>query len=188
MDSIKFFEENKKKIKATTDYIAAGDKTRTPQQIFEEHEIEYKNKVGSGHREVIKINGQEFQISEWINDIRHQGYETFKIIAVTEKGHGDLLVINGNQFSSGPIDLDDIESRIDRIAASYNSIGLYIIHNHPYTYRASISGSDGTTLEAIVNETIRLTQKYHLFGLKCSVDLVDFAVVTDFDYWCVKQA
>ena len=68
-------------------------------------------------------------------------------------------------------------------------INLFIIHNHPFIYKASPSEADANTLKAIFEETCSI-EKIILFitGIKTNINIVDFSIATVFDYWSFKQS
>lgn len=95
----------------------------------------------------------------------------------------------GTQFSSYGINLDVIDSyALNFIKTNHVSeMLLYIVHNHPFIYKASPSVADLQTLEAILKETDIIEVKAALFGMSCKVSIIDYAIATEFDYWCIKQ-
>jgi len=69
-----------------------------------------------------------------------------------------------------------------------NNIGLYVVHNHPFIYKASPSEADLQTCEAIFKDFERIEMNAIQLRMKLQLTLIDFAIVTEFDYWSVKQA
>lgn len=188
MEAKTYFEVNKEKIRKTAEFLCRDDVTKTDEK-FEELKNQYLNEEGTNHKEVIVVNEHELNINQWLEEIRHNEIEHFKIIAITDKGNGILYETTGTQFSSYGNNLDVIDSyALNFIKTNHVSeMLLYIVHNHPFIYKASPSVADLQTLEAILKETDIIEAKAALFGMSCKVSIIDYAIATEFDYWCIKQ-
>lgn len=188
MDSKEFFETNKEKIRATAEFLCAPVSTKDVDSKFEEIKQQYLNCDGTNHKQVIKINDSELDITEWLDSIRHEVIENFVVIAVTERGSSIIYKVQGNQFCS-TIDLNDIDKAIvPLVVKGVKNIGLFVVHNHPFIYKASPSCEDLKTLEMLIKEFNKIEQEAGLINKRCQITLIDFAIVTDYDYWSVKQS
>ena len=190
MDENEYFEANKDKIRATAEFLCKNDPSRTVDDKFEELKSQYHNRDGSHHSETIGINGTPQNINTWLQKIRHEAIENFLIIAVHEHGSKIIYKIVGNQFTCGVIDLNKIDEAIVKfiIFNGIISMGLYVIHNHPFIYKASPSNADLKTLEAIYNEIQNIVNECGKMRVVCQIELIDYAIVTKFDYWSSKQS
>lgn len=190
MDSKDYFEVNKEKIHATAEFLCSKDLSKNVDEQFEELKQQYFNSDGAKHKEVIKINDSELDIKAWLDIIRHKENEQFVIIAVFNKQSNIIFDKAGDQFSSPGINLDDIDAKIVALITfkGARSVGIYIMHNHPFIYRASPSKADLHTLETILKELVSIENAVKSIGINCQIALIDFAIVTEYDYWSVKQA
>ena len=138
MEAKTYFEVNKEKIRKTAEFLCRDDVTKTDEK-FEELKNQYLNEEGTNHKEVIVVNEHELNINQWLEEIRHNEIEHFKIIAITDKGNGILYETTGTQFSSYGNNLDVIDSyALNFIKTNHVSeMLLYIVHNHPFIYKAS---------------------------------------------------
>ncbi len=188
MDSKEFFETNKEKIRATAEFLCAHGSTKDADGKFEEIKQQYFNCEGTNHKQVIKINDSELDITAWLDSIRHEEIENFVVIAVMECGHGVIYKSNGNQFGS-MMDLNDLDKAIvPLVVKGAKNIGLYVVHNHPFIYNASPSCEDLKTCEILITEFNRIEHEAGLINKRCQITLIDFAIVTDYDYWSIKQS
>lgn len=193
MDSKDFFEANREKIHATAEFLCGKDLSKNVDKKFEELKQQYFNCEDTGHNEVIKINDSELDIRTWLDIIRHKENEHFVFIAVINKQLQIIFDKAGDQFSCPEINLDDIDAKIIDFITRRGaiSVGIYIMHNHPYhpfIYRASPSKSDLHTCEAILKELANIETAVKSIGINCQISFIDFAIVTEYDYWSVKQA
>ena len=188
MDSKGFFEINKEKIHKTAEFLCAYGSSKDIDSKFEEIKQQYLNCEGTNHKEVIKINDSELEIAAWLDSIRHEEIENFVVIAVMECGYGVIYKANGNQYGS-VMDLNDIDKAIvPLVVKGAKNIGLYVVHNHPFIYKASPSFEDLKTFEILITEFNRIEHEAGLINKRCQITLIDFAIVTDYDYWSIKQA
>lgn len=190
MDSKDFFEANKEKIRAIAEFLCSKDLLKNVDEKFEKLKQQYFNSDGTNHKEVIKINDSELAIKTWVDIIRHKENEHFVIIALFDEQTQIIFDKEGDQFSSPEINLGDIDAKIINLIISRRaaSVGIYIMHNHPFIYRASPSQADLLTLEAIFKELDNIENSVKSIGINCQITLIDFAIVTEYDYWSVKQA
>lgn len=190
MDSKDFFEANKEKIRATAEFLCSKDFSKNVDEQFEELKQQYIKSDGTNHKEVIKINDSELDIRTWLDIIRHKENEHFVFIAVINKQLQIIFDKAGDQFSCPEINLDDIDAKIIDFITRRGaiSVGIYIMHNHPFIYRASPSKSDLHTCEAILKELANIETAVKSIGINCQISFIDFAIVTEYDYWSVKQA
>ena len=68
------------------------------------------------------------------------------------------------------------------------AIGIYVMHNHPYVYKASPSLADIETARVIVEALNNIMTCTREQGINCNVGLLDFGIVTEYDYWSMKQS
>lgn len=151
MDSKEYFENNKEKILETAKFLCRKDPSKTIEEQFEILKQQYINDDGTKHLET--INGS-CDISIWLDTIRHEERENFVIIAVYNKKCKPIFKQTGDQFSSKNIDMMDIDRQIVPLITieGASDIGIYVMHNHPYIYKASPSPADLETAVAIINE------------------------------------
>ena len=187
MDSKEYFENNKEKILETAKFLCRKDPSKTIEEQFEILKQQYINDDGAKHAET--INGL-CDISIWLNTIRYEKRENFVIIAVCEVQSKEIFKQIGDQFSSQNIDMMDIDKQIVSLIMGKcaRSIGIYVMHNHPYIYKASPSLADIETADAIVKELNNIMTCTRELGINCNVELLDFGIVTEYDYWSIKQS
>lgn len=187
MDSKEFFKVHEEKIKATAEFLCSKDPSKNINEQFKNLKQQYFNQDGNCHSET--INGT-VNISSWLETIRHQEIENFIMIAVYNGKPYIIFKITGDQFSSPDIQMVDIDTKIVQLLNSgcARSIGIYVMHNHPFIYKASPSYQDLITCEAISNELDNIVAKAGEMGIKCQIGLIDFGIVTEYDYWSVMQS
>ena len=187
MDSKEYFENNKEKILETAKFLCRKDPSKTIEEQFEILKQQYINDDGTKHLET--INGS-CDISIWLDTIRHEERENFVIIAVYNKKCKPIFKQTGDQFSSKNIDMMDIDSQIVPLITieGASDIGIYVMHNHPYIYKASPSPADLETAVAIINELDNIITCIRKAGINCNLKLLDFGIVTEYDYWSIKQS
>jgi DNA repair protein RadC len=186
MDSKEYFENNKENILETAKFLRSKEPSRTVEEQFEILKQQYINCDGTKHEET--ING--YDISAWLDIIRHKKTENFVIIAVYKKQCQVIFEQTGDQFSSQNIDMMNIDKQIVRLITfeCAMSIGIYVMHNHPYIYKALPSTADLETAAAILNELNNIMTCTREHGINCNVELLDFGIVTEYDYWSIKQS
>ncbi len=190
MNPKEYFEANKDKIRETAEFLCAQETSNNIDEKFIELKNQYYNEDGTKHCATININGRNLDISVWLNEIRHEEIEHFKIIAITDKGNGVLFETKGTQTSSYLINLDVVDLHVvDFIKKnSITNMGLFVLHNHPFIYRATPSAADLKTLEALVKDTDVMECKAKICGMNCKISIIDFSIVTEFDYWSFMQS
>ena len=190
MDSKEFFETNKEKIHATAEFLCTKNSSKNIEEQFDELKQQYLNGEGTNHKEVIKINDYELDIKAWLDTIRHKEIENFVIIAMYNEKSQIIFSKTGDQFSSPEMELNDIDAKIVELLTfgGARSVGVYVMHNHPFIYRASPSKADCIALEAIYNELVNIENTVKSLCRNCQIALIDFAIVTEFDYWSFKQS
>lgn len=189
MDSIDYFEKNKDKIFKTAEFLCKKDSSCTVEDKFEELKSQYYNEDGSHHNETIMINNSSLNIKSWLDSIRHEPVENFLIIAIYNNTSSIIYKVVGDQFSSHNINLDEIDKIIVNMLTlkGIKSMGIYIVHNHPFIYKATPSPSDCETINGIYGELNNIEINANAIGIKCQIKLIDFSIVTEFDYWSMKQ-
>ena len=187
MDSKEYFENNKEKILETAKFLCSKEPSKTIEEQFEILKQQYINNDGTKHLET--INGS-CDISTWLDTIRHEERENFVIIAVYKGQCKVIFKQIGDQFSSHNINMNDIDRQIVPLITieGAGSIGIYVMHNHPYVYKASPSLADLETAAAIDNELNNIIICTRERGINCNVGLLDFGIVTEYDYWSIKQS
>lgn len=147
------------------------------------------NGEGTNHKEIIKINDSEIDIKALLDTIRHLEIENFVIIAMFNEKSQTIFSKTGDQFSSPEMDLIDIYKKlVPLIVGGVKNIGLYVVHNHPFIYKASPSYADLKTLEILVETFNMVEREAKSINKSCQITLIDFAIVTEFDYWSCKQS
>ena len=187
MDSKEYFENNKEKILETAKFLCSKDPSKTIEEQFEILKQQYINCDGTKHSET--INGS-CDIRSWLDTIRQEERENFVIIAVYEGQCKEIFKQTGDQFSSHNISMNDIDSRIVPLITFgvASDIGVYVMHNHPYVYKASPSLADLETAVAIHNELNNIMSNTKDFKINCNLELLDFGIVTEYDYWSIRQS
>ncbi len=150
-----------------------------------------KNKWHTRHNGVTTFGYKCYsQLNNGADTIRHKEIENFVIIAMYNEKSQIIFSKTGDQFSSPEMDLNDIDAKIVELLTfgGARSVGVYVMHNHPFIYRASPSKADCLALEAIYNELVNIENTVKSIGRNCQITLIDFAIVTEFDYWSVRQA
>lgn len=190
MDSKEYFETYKDKIKETAEFLCSKDPSKNLEDEFEKLKQQYLNCDGTCHSKIAKINDVESNIGDiWVEDIRHEEIENFVIYGIGPNGYSVIYKTQGDQFSSPAMDLDDIDKVIVKAFSLISrNLGVFIVHNHPYIYKATPSTADLNTLAMLKIEFDRIVQNANSMGMKCDITIVDFAIVTEFDYWSFKQA
>lgn len=187
MDSKEYFENNKEKILETAKFLCSKESSKDIDEQFEILKQQYINCDGTKHSET--INGS-CDIGSWLNTIRHEERENFVIIAVYNKKCKLIFKQTGDQFSSHNINMNDIDRQIVPLITieGASDIGIYVMHNHPYIYKASPSTADLETVVAIYNELNNIMTNTRGFKTNCNLELLDFGIVTEYDYWSMKQS
>jgi hypothetical protein len=187
MDAKQYFEEHKDKIRETAEFLCKDDVYKVDEK-FEELKNQYINEDGTHHSETITINNQSLDIVNWLNRIRHEAVENFVIIALGGSQPAIIYQSTGDQFSNYNLTDEGIRNAIGQLVLKgISNIGLYIYHNHPFIYRASPSPADFDTLDAIYVAINEIENNAKEIQIDCHITLIDFSIVTDFDYWSVKQ-
>lgn len=189
MHSIEYFEKHKLKILETAKFLCEKDSSCSVDNKFEELKLQYYNNEGSHHSETIKTNDLELNINELLENIRHDTAENFVVCAFYNNSLHPIYKNVGNQFSNNNINLNDIDKAIVNLLIfnGIKSIGIYVLHNHPFIYKASPSEADLKTLEVIIEEINNIEKEARAIGKECQICLVDFSIVTEFDYWSTMQ-
>ena len=187
MDSKEYFENNKEKILETAKFLCSKDPSKNIDEQFKNLKQEYINCDGTKHLET--INGS-CDIGSWLDTIRHEKIENFVVFAVYEGQCKEIFKQTGDQFSSHNIDMNNIYRRILPLITieGASDIGIYVMHNHPYIYKASPSTADLETAVAIINELDNIMTCIRKAGINCNLKLLDFGIVTEYDYWSMKQS
>lgn len=189
MSKLNYYFENEEKIKATARYLCEKDPSIKFEDKIAELKNQYENEDGAHHKEEMTINGQAIPIDKWLEMIRHEPVEHFMVFAICN-GQSRLIhhQSENDQFSIGNIDMANIDVPLVNMSLFARAVGIYVVHNHPYIYKASPSPADLLTLEAIVDEADIITREAKAIGKNCTVFLIDFAIVTEFDYWSCMQS
>ena len=187
MDSKDYFEMHKDKIKLTAEFLCSKGSTKNVDDEFEKLKQQYLDKDGTCHSETIKGS---VDISSWLETIRHQEIENFVVIAVYNDKSEIIFKQTGDQFSSPNIKIIDIDAKIVQLLTfgGARSVGIYVMHNHPFIYKASPSDQDIFTCAAISNELDSIVANAGEMGIKCQIGLIDFGIATEYDYWSVMQS
>ena len=187
MDSKEYFENNKEKILETAKFLCSKDPSKNIDEQFKNLKQEYINCDGTKHLET--INGS-YDIGSWLDTIRHEKIENFVVFAVYEGQSKVIFKQTGDQFSSQNIDMMDIDNKIRLLmmGTCARSIGIYVVHNHPYVYKASPSLADIETAKVIVEVLNNIKDCARSLKMNCNVEFLDFGIVTEYDYWSMKQS
>ena len=188
MEPKDYFEANQDKIRQTAEFLCRDDASMIDEK-FEELKKQYFNQEGTNHKEEIRINEQELNINYWLEKIRHEEKENFIIIAVCSKGSSIIYQTVGEQTYNNSIDFDEIDRKIVPLITldGQRNIGFYIMHNHPYIYKATPSYADINTMRALKDEFERIEEETNRMKIICQLTMIDFGIVTEYDYWSAKQ-
>ena len=171
--SIKYLEDHKGKIFETAKYIAERSNGDISVK-YAELESEYRNQNGTFHKELIA--NKNVPLKHVLDEIRHLEVETVVYYGMINGKFIKLFSEKGTQFSSN-INMPKLIAMV-----AFYQCDFYIAHNHPFVFRASPSLADMNAIKEIMKMTIELAKE----GI--NVNMLDFAIVTDFDYWSVMQA
>ena len=189
MDSKEYFETYKDKIKETAEFLCSKDPSNNLEDEFEKLKQQYLNCDGTCHNETISINSQDLNIHPWLEMIWHEPVENFVIIAVGGKQREIIYKTKGDQCSNYNLSDKAIRDSIGVcILKGIKNLGLFVFHNHPYIYKALPSSSDLDTLEAIKDAINDIENNLKDMNINCSITLLDFSIVTDFNYWSAIQS
>lgn len=184
MNPKEYFENNKDKIYRTAEFLS-GKEEKDVGDVFESLKNEFYNSDGSGDGEFFCLKNKKIVITEIIKGIRFLDHEQMLVVLISGEKHGLLCSWDGNQFSSN-VDLNEMQQRIMSFKINNictQEIYLYVVHNHPYKYRAVPSPEDFTVLK----QMLLLIKSINYLDSLCKTTLIDFAVVTAFDYWSYQQ-
>lgn len=179
-----YFENNKDKIHLTAEFLAKKE-GKDVENVFERIKNEFYNSDGSGNGEYFCFNNKRVVVADILKGIRFLEHEQMLVFLISGDKHGLICSWEGNQFSSNA-DLNEMQQRI--ITFKFNNIYareiyLYVVHNHPYMYRAAPSPEDFNALEKM----LLLIKEINRIDSLCKTTLIDFTVVTAFDYWSYQQ-
>ena len=163
--------------------MCSKDSSKNIDDQFDELKQQYLNGEGTNHKEVVKINDSELDIKVWLDNIRHKEIENFVIFAMYNEKPQTIFSKTGDQFSSPEIDLIDIyiKKLVPLIVGGVKNIDLYVVHNHPFIYKALPSSADLKTLEILVEAFNMVEREAKSINKSCQITLIDFAIVTEFD-------
>ena len=179
-----YFENNKDKIHLTAEFLAKKE-GKDVESVFESVKNEFYNSYGSSDGEYFCLNNGKIVVTDILKGIRFLEYEQMMVFLFNGQRCELLCCWKGNQFSSN-FDLDELKNKLILLKIKnifLQNIALYIVHNHPYKYRAVPSDADFEVLENVM----ALIKEMNRLDTLCKTTLVDFAVVTSFDYWSYKQ-
>lgn len=186
MSKLEYYKKNKKKIKATAKYLCKNSCFLKYIAKVAELRSQYKNEYGTHHKEEITMDDRIFSVNLLLEELRLEPIEHFKVYAIYGGNSYEIFHKIGDQFSVGDIDVNDIDEPIVGMCLSANAIGIYVVHNHPYIYKAFPSPADLKTLDEFMKKIRFINSLLH--RMNCTVSLIDFAIVTEFDHWSFKQA
>ena len=167
-DVKKYFEKNKKEIDKTIEYISKRqneDINTTRLRIYNE----FKNLDLINDKQIIVVDNVELSIEEILKNFRNRKTEIFSIYILNENNLFKIFEKLGNEHSASPNEIETFNL--------FQKLLLYkkpyfVIHNHPYLFKATFSESDFISFEQFIS-----------FSLETHIQLLDFSIVTDFDYW-----
>ncbi len=191
MDAIEFFENNKDSIFKTAEFLCK-DGANDVYDKFNELKSQYYNKDGTKHNEILKLGDINYPISRWLDLIRNESVEIFMIIGLSNNKTDIVYQTKGSQFRS-VFDLDSINTQImnyliKSVKCDVKEIRFYVLHNHPFMYKALPSAADLMTIEPLFREITIVEKQLKQLGIYCNLNLGDFAIVTAFDYWSMMQS
>lgn len=138
---------------------------------------------------MLDYHTRKIMVTETLESIRHEPYEVFLIMFIRNNRLLEIFRKKGTQFDVGDIDINEINRAIlfYRMKYTVNNFPLYIVHNHPYIYNASPSQNDLLTKEIFVSNADNMNYQSHNIKSSLEVEIVDFGIVTEFDYWSYHQ-
>lgn len=167
-----YFHMNRENIYETARFLVSkqedGNKEQKILEKYNELRNDYYSKNGTFHNESLINN--EFPINKYLEEIRHSEVENLLCIGSVGNKSKVLFRKKGNQFSCQASSLEVLKTAI------LNESNFFIVHNHPFVFRAAPSSSDFLMLNEIWS-----------LAVDCGIELLDFSIVTKFDYWSMKQ-
>ena len=167
-----FYKTPKEKINETATYIAIKQGVSIDDEC-EKVKNDYLQHRGSACAEIIVSNS--YDLHNTLESIRHDSIENVVCLAFSEHGVIEICRISGDQYSS-TIPVQELICKTGLLKCSF-----YVVHNHPFVYKASPSRMDCKAIEELIAGTIECKK----IGIK--VEMLDFGIVTDFDYWSTMQ-
>ena len=162
-----YLEKNKNKILEQIKFISGQNHEtfdETKKRIFDE----FTNFDVTNHEKTIVYKGKKYNISAIADSIKNNEKETLLCFVLKQDEFVLLQQIKGNQQSCSLSLADSIKFNY---AIAKAQLPFFIIHNHPFVCKATFSGADIPTF-------LNLKELADEF----KIDLLDFAVVTKFDY------
>ena len=184
MKPIEFLEQHREQIYKTAEYIATKENVPADAKM---HEIEnnFITNNGTRHLEAIELKQVLLELSSLLEAFRENVFERMMVYCFDGNSFVEINHVDGDQFSS-PTDeafflksFVMAKSRFPNLCDYY----LYFCHNHPFMYRASPSKSDLNCYGYLM----QLIFKMNKLDSATQFHLVDFGIVTPFDYWSAEQ-
>lgn len=184
MEPVEFFEKYKKEIYSVAEFICSKDSSKNIEEEFENMKKQYYKKIGTGSKEIVILeNGNiKYNISSILDEIRYSEVENTLVYIFFDGKYKRIQCEKGTRFNSS-FNIELIEYMLIQFLKQKKNISLYFVHNHPFIYRASMSQADENAVVYIVS---RINYLRNMF-VESTIDVLDFAVVTYYDYYSMKQ-
>lgn len=179
MNRIKYLIKNKKQIEQSAAFINKNH----PKIEFLKLANHFIFGIKTNNKEALTKINENYDISSYLQNHRNLDHEEFYIYLVFNDGMLKIFQSKGTATSS-LINLNDIDRVIINfyIQRGLNNFNLFIVHNHPFVYKATPSKADFETLEGLNEDFVCLKQ-----NLNISINIIDFSIVTISDYWSLYQ-
>ena len=149
----------------------------------------YINKIGTGDEECVFIDSKKVPTDIIIADMRHLPSEIFEIFCNVKGEWIEVFRKDGGLSGVDNICIDEMNQAIlsFRISHYLSNMMLYVVHNHPYIYNASPSEADLMAAKALYENIEIMKSESKRLGRPLQIQIIDFCIVTDYDYWSIKQ-
>ena len=184
MKPLDYLNKYRKEIINTARYIAQVE-YKDSEIILDDLTADYKNNNGSYCSETVIIDKQTISISPLLKHFRDFHISEAHVYVYAEDEFYEIYHRSGDQFSCVFL-IEEITQKIAEFLYEHDKVfevKLYICHNKPFMYKAEPYNSDQRDIENI----IRKINDYNSTSNYIKLTLLDYAIVTTFDYWSLEQ-
>ena len=183
-----FYYANIEKITESAKILASKKNISFSDQLAEMKD-KYVNKIGTGDEECVFIDSKKVPTDIIIADMRHLPSEIFEIFCNVKGEWIEVFRKDGGLSGVDNICIDEMNQAIlsFRISHYLSNMMLYVVHNHPYIYNASPSEADLMAAKALYENIEIMKSESKRLGRPLQIQIIDFCIVTDYDYWSIKQ-
>lgn len=181
-----FIIKYKADIKNLAVFLSKNGSDSDTSKKVKELERDFLKQNKSGCLEVVYIKGNKQCVHNLLEEIRYSDVEIFRIYVFNNQKFIKVHESIGTSCSS-IVDLNKINEDIEGFLSKTNGgmFYFYIVHNHPFIFRASISEGDIVSFEALFKELKTMEYLYNVSHIrdKVALNICDFATVTYYDYF-----